>query len=78
MNVLHLVKMANDIGAFFESDPDPSKGAKAVADHIRNFWDPRMRREILNYIDREPQSKLKDIVVRALINHRQELSVGIH
>ncbi len=40
-----LVTMANQIGAFFASQRhgDPAIG---IADHIRKFWDPRMRQAI--------------------------------
>jgi len=38
----HLVKMANQIGDFFGSQRH-SDGAAGVADHIKKFWDPRMR-----------------------------------
>lgn len=42
-----LVSMANDIGAFFNAEPDKAVAAKSVAIHIKRFWDPRMRREIV-------------------------------
>jgi len=42
-----LVTMANDIGHFFNADADKSEAAKSVANHIKRYWDPRMRREIV-------------------------------
>lgn len=39
--------MANDIGAFFDADSDKAEAARSVANHLKKFWDPRMRREIL-------------------------------
>ncbi|WP_281982563.1 formate dehydrogenase subunit delta [Thalassorhabdomicrobium marinisediminis] len=36
-----LVRMANQIATFFESQPDADK-AGCVADHLRAFWEPRM------------------------------------
>jgi formate dehydrogenase subunit delta len=39
--------MANDIGAFFNGDPDKAEAAKSVANHLKRFWDPRMRRQII-------------------------------
>lgn len=42
-----LVSMANDIGAFFSADPDTSEAVKNIASHLKRFWDPRMRREII-------------------------------
>ncbi len=40
----NLVRMANQIAANLQHEPDVPK---AVAEHIRLFWDPRMRRLIL-------------------------------
>jgi formate dehydrogenase major subunit len=48
----HLVKMANEIGTFFEALPDRTEGIASVATHIRNFWEPRMRRQIIGYAQR--------------------------
>jgi formate dehydrogenase subunit delta len=73
MDIHHLVKMANDIGNFFESEPDRVKGAKGVADHLRSFWDPRMRRQILAHVDRSSGAGLKPLVLTALETHRQAL-----
>ena len=75
MDIHHLVKMANNIGDFFGSEPDKAKGAKGVADHIRNFWDPRMRRQIFTHIDQTSGEGLSDLVLTALRSHRNELSV---
>jgi formate dehydrogenase subunit delta len=57
--------MANNIASFFEAEPDPAKGAKGVAGHLKNFWDPRMRREILRYAE-QGGAGLKPIVLKAL------------
>jgi formate dehydrogenase subunit delta len=46
MNPQRLVAMANDIAAFFAAEPDPAAGAEQVANHLKKFWDPRMRRQI--------------------------------
>ena len=73
MDIQHLVKMANNIASFFEAEPDTSKGAKSVAEHLRNFWDPRMRRQILSHVDQHQGAGLKSIVLEALRNHRLEL-----
>jgi len=39
--------MANDIGHFFDAEADKNEAAKSVANHIKRYWDPRMRREIV-------------------------------
>ena len=41
-----LVYMANQIGKFFESQGH-EKAVPAIADHIKKFWDPRMRKRDL-------------------------------
>jgi formate dehydrogenase subunit delta len=47
MNTHHLVKMVNEISAFWEGEAGPGNAAKAIANHLRRYWDPRMRREIV-------------------------------
>ncbi|KDB06134.1 Formate dehydrogenase, delta subunit [Burkholderia sp. lig30] len=47
MNAEHLIDMANQIGAFFASMPDHDEALAGIADHIRRFWEPRMRRALL-------------------------------
>ena len=42
----HLVKMANDIGHFFAANPDREAAVKAISNHIRSFWTPRMRHKL--------------------------------
>jgi formate dehydrogenase subunit delta len=46
MDIERLVAMANDIAAFFDSDPDKNAAAENVRIHLVKFWEPRMRREI--------------------------------
>ena len=65
MRVERLVSMANDIGAFWAGDPDKSAAAKNVATHIRRFWDPRMRREIITHY-REGGAGMSEIVRAAI------------
>jgi len=45
-----LVYMANQIGKFFAHQAE-EKAVANIADHIRKFWDPRMRKGILAYVD---------------------------
>lgn len=73
MNQQHLVKMANQIGSFFESEPDQQQAVKDIASHIKRFWEPRMRKAILGYIDQGGDG-LKPIVQTAIQDNRQMLS----
>jgi len=45
-----LIYMANQIGAFFKAQDMDTASAK-IAEHIRKFWDPRMRRAIIAHLD---------------------------
>ena len=46
MNVEHLVTMANQIGAFFNSQGTRQDAVTGIADHLKRFWEPRMLRAI--------------------------------
>lgn len=45
-----LVHMANQIGKFFASQGAETAPA-AIAEHLRKFWDPRMRAGILAHLE---------------------------
>jgi formate dehydrogenase subunit delta len=46
-----LVRMANQIAAFFHSKPR-QEGIAGVAEHINKFWEPRMRRQLFEMLDK--------------------------
>lgn len=45
----NLIKMANQIGGFFNSYTDRDLARREVANHLDKFWEPRMRHMILDY-----------------------------
>lgn len=45
-----LVYMANQIGKFFDSQGH-DKAVPGILDHIKKFWDPRMKRAIFVHLD---------------------------
>lgn len=45
-----MVRMANQIATFFETQPDADK-AQRVADHLKEFWEPRMLEQLANHLD---------------------------
>jgi len=47
MHAEHLVNMANRIAAFFSAMPEHAEAVDGVATHIRKFWEPRMRQQLL-------------------------------
>ncbi len=44
-----MVRMANQIAAFFEAYPR-QEALDGIAKHIRLFWDPRMRAKLIEYV----------------------------
>jgi formate dehydrogenase subunit delta len=69
MSADKLVMMANQIGAFFASQPHVDVEA-AIADHLQKFWEPRMRQAILAHLD-EGGVGLLPVVRRAVARLRQ-------
>lgn len=65
MEKSNLIKMANNIGSFFKSEPDRALAIQGVEQHIRNFWEPRMRKEIIEYLEKGGND-LMDIVAEAV------------
>jgi formate dehydrogenase subunit delta len=73
MDARKLVMMANQIAAFFAAEPDPNVAGANVANHIKRFWEPRMRREILALLDQGSEHGMARLVVEALQQHRATL-----
>jgi formate dehydrogenase subunit delta len=70
MDVANLVHMANRIGEFFQAMPDRQEAKDGVAQHIRKFWEPRMRRELLAHADQRADPALCSLVLEALAEQR--------
>jgi formate dehydrogenase subunit delta len=62
MNPDTLIRMANQIGAFFEAMPDREQAVKDIASHLRRTWDPRMRAQLLACLGDAQEGKLKPVV----------------
>ncbi len=68
MDIHHLVTMANQIAEFFAtSNPDRGEAVKATAQHLRNFWEPRMRREIIAHVKQRSGEELNDVARDAVL-----------
>jgi len=50
MSADRLIYMANQIGKFFQSQGH-DKAVAGIAEHIRKFWDPQMRKGIFAHFD---------------------------
>ncbi len=58
-----MVRMANQIAAFFKTQPKED-APERVADHIRDYWEPRMRDQLRQYVA-DGGRGLDDVVIRA-------------
>lgn len=45
-----LIYMANQIAAFFRSKPE-QEAVSGIANHINDFWEPRMRTQLFEVLD---------------------------
>lgn len=79
MEIGNLVRMANRIGDFFDAMPDRPEAVEGVANHIQKFWEPRMRLELLAFLERHPDGvegdiRLSPIVLEAVDRNRERLT----
>jgi formate dehydrogenase subunit delta len=63
--------MANQIGRFFagQRDGEPVAG---IVDHIRKFWEPRMRQEIVAHLEKHDGAGLDPLPREAITRLRKE------
>ena len=79
MEIGNLIRMANRIGDFFDALPDRPEAIEGVANHIQKFWEPRMRVELLAFLERHPDGvdgdvRLSPIVLEAVSLNRARLT----
>jgi formate dehydrogenase subunit delta len=61
-----LVKMANDIGHFFRSEPDREEAIAGIANHIAKFWTRRMREKLAAHQAEQGDQGLEELPLAAL------------
>jgi formate dehydrogenase subunit delta len=66
MNIDLLVKMVNEISAYFAAEPDDEQAVKDVAAHLKRYWEPRMRRQIVTYYEERQGAGLSDLALRGV------------
>ena len=70
MNNDNLIRMVNRIGAFFAAMPDREEAMHDLAQHVRRFWEPRMRQQLFAHLDEHQGEGVDTLVVAALQRHR--------
>lgn len=54
MDSEHLVRMANEIGEFFETATEPDNIADEVRNHLLRYWAPPMRAALREHLAEHP------------------------
>lgn len=69
-----LVHMANQIGKFFQYQRK-DEVIPGIANHIKQFWDPRMRTAIFAYVDQGGEG-LDPLVKEAILDLKEAREHG--
>ncbi|BAP77747.1 formate dehydrogenase subunit delta [Pseudomonas sp. MT-1] len=78
MNATQLIKMANQIGAFFASQPDAEQARTDFALHLKRQWDPQMRTALFAHLDATAGERLNPFVLSALSGLREQIEPQVH
>ena len=71
MSESRLVYMANQIATYFRTAPHDEAVASTL-DHLKKFWEPRMRRQILEHLAHHQGEGLNEIALAAIRQWAQE------
>jgi formate dehydrogenase subunit delta len=71
MHIDLLISMANQISDFFHG-ASPESAPRDVANHLKRYWDPRMRTQIIQYYEERHGSGLSDIALGAIAQLKAE------
>ena len=66
MKIDPLIKMANQISDFFDAESTPEDAPKMIATHMRRYWEARMRKEIIAYVERDGGEGLDESALAAV------------
>jgi formate dehydrogenase subunit delta len=69
MEIEKLIKMANQIGDFFEAYPDAELAKKDIANHLERFWNSVMIKSIVAHVKQQQGVGLHPRVVDAIQQH---------
>jgi formate dehydrogenase subunit delta len=66
MDIDTLIRMANQIGTFYEAYPDHDAACREVLSHLNRFWEPRMRSELVAHVRTNGTDGLTPLVSNAV------------
>jgi formate dehydrogenase subunit delta len=68
----HLIHMANDIGHFFGGATDSNSAIIGIADHMKHFWTPAMRRKLIAELPTGPSDEALEELPRQALRLLEE------
>ncbi|WP_029147285.1 formate dehydrogenase subunit delta [Methylophilus sp. 5] len=71
MDVEKLIKMANQIGDFFEANPDVEEAKLEIASHLKKFWNSVMLKSLVAHVQQQQGLGLHPRVIAAIQQHVQ-------
>jgi formate dehydrogenase subunit delta len=78
IDIDRLVLMANQIADFFAPYPPPRR-QEGIRNHLRSYWEPRMRKALLEHIERGADGLNADVVAAAhLLNQANTEQKGYY
>jgi formate dehydrogenase subunit delta len=66
MNIDHMIKMANEISSFWQGEVGEAAAAVEVATHLKRYWEPRMRAQMITYFEERHGAGLSDVALQAV------------
>jgi formate dehydrogenase subunit delta len=66
MNIDLLIKMANEITSFWHGEVGEEAAAQEVATHLKRYWEPRMRAQMITYYEERHGAGLSDVALKAV------------
>jgi formate dehydrogenase subunit delta len=51
MDIENLVYMINKIESFYRVEPVQADAVEGIRNHVRRFWEPRMRKAIIAHLE---------------------------
>jgi formate dehydrogenase subunit delta len=65
MNIDHMIKMANEISSFWQGEVGDA-APNEVATHLKRYWEPRMRAQMIAYYEERHGAGLSDVALKAV------------
>ena len=66
MNIDHMIKMANEISSFWQGEVGEAAASAEVATHLKRYWEPRMRAQMITYFEERHGAGLSDVALQAV------------